>query len=72
MSNVTAEQVTAAISVAATVGELIRERGSIPNGELYALLMGKMDLSTYNSLIGILKETGLVKEENHLLIWDMP
>jgi len=31
-----------------------------------------MDLETYNSLIGVLKETGLVKEENHVLIWDGP
>lgn len=70
MSN--AEQVTAAIRMAAAVGEAIKDLGSVPSGHLYARLMGHMDLTTYNKLIGILKQADLVKEENHLLTWIGP
>lgn len=72
MSNVTAEQVTAGIRAAAAVGEVIRDLGSIPSGHLYAHLMGRMSLDTYNSLIGILKQANLVEEKNHLLTWVGP
>ena len=42
------------------------ERG-IPSGHLYAILMGKMTLSQYQSLIGILVKSGKVKDSGHLL-----
>lgn len=70
MSN--AAQVTAAIKVAAAVGEAIRDLGSVPSGHLYARLMGHMDLEAYNKCIGLLKQMDLVKEENHLLTWIGP
>lgn len=67
-----AEKVTAGIRMAAAVGEVIRDLGSIPSGHLYAQLMGRMSLDTYNSLIGILKKANLVEEKNHLLTWVGP
>ena len=72
MSNVTAEQVTAGIRMAAAVGEAIRDLGSVPSGHLYARLMGRMSLETYNKLITILKQANLVEENNHLLTWVGP
>lgn len=73
MSNaIDREQVLAAIKVAAAVGETIKELGSVPSGHLYAALMGRMDLSTYNKCIGILKQANLVEEKNHLLTWVGP
>jgi hypothetical protein len=54
------------------VTEAIREVKRIPSGHLYAILMGKMSIDTYNQLITIIKRTGLVKEEGHELIWVEP
>jgi len=68
MSNASAE-VKAAVQVVVAVGEAIKELGSVPSGHLYAHLMGRMSLETYNKVIGVLKQTGAVKEENHVLSW---
>lgn len=68
----TAEQITAGIRMAAAVGEAIRELGSVPSGHLYARLMGRMSLDTYNKLISLLKQANLVEENNHLLTWVGP
>ncbi len=68
----TAEQVTAGIRVAAVVGDTIRQLGSIPSGELYAQLMGHMNLDTYNKCIQVLKKAELVEESNHVLRWVGP
>jgi hypothetical protein len=72
MSNPTQEQVKAAFQVTALVCEAIREAGRIPSGELYATLMGKMDLETYDKMIATIKRTGLVEERGHELIWMGP
>jgi uncharacterized protein YutE (UPF0331/DUF86 family) len=39
----------------------------VPSGCLYAIAMETMPLQTYQSLIGILKEAGLITESNHIL-----
>lgn len=62
-------QEKAALGIVLAVGEAIKELGSVPNGHLYAQLMGKMNLETYNKVIAILVKTGAVKNENHLLTW---
>lgn len=62
-------QVNAAVQIVVAVGQAIREAKSIPSGHLYAHLMGRMNLETYNKVIGVLKNTGAVKEENHVLTW---
>lgn len=67
MSN--ASQVNAAVQVVVAIGESIKELGSVPSGHLYARLMGRMSLETYNKIIDILVKTGAVKNENHLLTW---
>ena len=54
------------------IAETIREAKEIPSGHLYAHLMDKIDLETYNSMIQTLKNTGLVKEEFHVLKWVEP
>jgi len=70
MSN--AQAITAAIQVAAAVGDAIRELKEVPSGHLYAHLMGRMSLESYNGCIRILKQAGLVEEHNHLLKWVGP
>lgn len=67
MSMTTQEK--AAMAIVLAVGEAIKELGSVPNGHLYAQLMGRMSLETYNKVIALLVKVGAVKNENHLLTW---
>jgi hypothetical protein len=69
MNQETSAQVKAAVQVVVAIGETIKELGSIPSGHLYAQLMGRMSLDTYNKIIGVLVKTGAVKEEGYLLTW---
>ena len=69
---VTKDQVGAAIKATAVMAEAIREAGEIPSGHLYAMVMGNMDLPTYNGIIKVLKGTGLVKESANVLTWTGP
>jgi len=62
-------QEKAALAIVLAVGEAIKELGSVPSGHLYAHMMGRMSLETYNKIIALLVKTGAVKEENHLLTW---
>jgi hypothetical protein len=59
----------AAMSIVLAVGEAIKDLGSVPNGHLYARLMGQMNLETYNKVIALLVKVGAVKNENNLLTW---
>ena len=72
----TKEQITAAIELAKTVADMIKAATEtsplkgIPSGELYARLMPalpSLTVETYNSLIDLLKRSGIVKESNYLL-----
>ena len=66
----TAEQKRALVLAVQALADAIRELGSIPSGHLYARLMDKLSLETYQMLIGVLKEAGKVKEhDSHLLVW---
>jgi ArsR family metal-binding transcriptional regulator len=66
MSN---EQIQAAITAVSEIGKVIREVKRIPSGHLYAQLMGVLSLEKYEMIIGLLKKTGLVTEQNNELIW---
>ena len=62
----------AALEVLRVVADTIRELKQVPSGHLYAQLMGTMDLATYEKIIGVLKNAGLITEQNHLLTWNEP
>jgi len=51
------------------VQEIIEAAGpsGIPSGHLYAMLMGHMDLQTYQSMVGLMVRAGGVTLENHVL-----
>lgn len=75
--NITLEQKQAAFGVILVLTEAIREGskgvlGGVPNGELYALVCGRMTLQSYTSVLNTIKGTGLVVEKNHLLTWVGP
>ena len=72
----TESQIEAALmaaQVAHAIAEVIRELGEIPSGHLYARLMGMMDLSQYEQIIGLLIDARLVERDRfHLLRWIGP
>ncbi len=69
---VTKEQIVAALQTIQVVADLIRLKGSIPSGHLYAELCGVVSLDLYQSVITRLKGAGLVRESGHLLTWIGP
>ena len=56
----------------AALAETIHEVKQVPSGVLYAGVMNHMTLDQYEACIEQLKRTGLVRESNHLLIWQEP
>lgn len=68
----TKEQVGAFIRITKTIADCIRDAGSIPSGHLYAAICSKIDLDQYQSIIGILKRSGLITESHHELKWIGP
>lgn len=66
------KEVTSAIMVVAAVVETVKEIGSIPSGHLYAQLMGRMNLETYEGIINTAKRCNLLKEENNVLTYCGP
>ena len=51
------------------IQEIVVAAGSqgIPSGHLYAMLMGYMDLQTYQSMIALMVRAGGVTLQNHVL-----
>jgi hypothetical protein len=73
MNHTKADTIKAAIGVLAALAEVIRAKGSISAGELYAHVCGTLSLETYESAIGLLIRSSLVKREaSHLLTWIGP
>jgi len=65
------EQVTALFALIQMIAEAIRDAGEtgIPSGHLYAMMVHKVPLATYQYALGILKDAGAVTEQFHLLRW---
>ena len=62
----------AAVAATLAISEAIRELGEVPNGVLYAQVMGTLDLASYNRILGILKGAGVVEERANVLRWVGP
>ena len=69
MALTTMEMLEKKAPVVHAVAEAIQGLGSIPNGHLYANLMGKMNLDTYNGIIGILVKLGFIEVKHDLITW---
>jgi len=68
----TKDETKAAVETILAVAEAIRELKEVPTGHLYAVLCGKLELQTFQKIIGMLKNAGLVTEANHVLTWKEP
>lgn len=71
VKGLTREQAAAALEVIALVGQLVKEspNSEVPSGELYARLMDKFSLETYERMIQTLIKSGLIERKFHLLRW---
>ena len=73
MLTITKEQTSAYVRALAALAEAIRDLGEIPEGELYARLMGYLDLNGFTRLIDRLIGAKLVERTPaHLLRWIGP
>ena len=68
-TTMTNDDVKAGLRVALEVAGAIREAGSLADGELYAVLMGRMSFDAYESLKRLLVGQGLVRIERDRLVW---
>lgn len=63
------ERTKAAVMIIKAIADTIKELGRIPNGHLYAQVMGKLSYADYCKAIEILKGGKLITESNSELIW---
>ena len=63
------EKMKAAVQIMKAVAESIKEAGSIPSGHLYAQLMGKMSLGSYEKMIDAMRRMGVIQIEDHLITY---
>lgn len=57
-------------AVIEAIAEAIKDLGSVPSGHLYAGLMSRMSIQTYEEIISLLVNQGRVRREaTHLLVW---
>ena len=66
---VSAEEIKAGIAVALVAVQIVREKKSIPSGELYALLCGRVTIDGYNGMLRFLEKQNLISVQNHLVRW---
>lgn len=70
MTAVDQKTVDAAKATIRVVAETIKELGEVPSGHLYANMMAVgMSLHGYETIIGLLKEAGLITVQNNLITW---
>ena len=67
----TKEQISAALNVLTALADVVKELKQVPSGELYARVMSYISIQTYESAIGTLIRSKVIRKENNLLIWNM-
>ena len=67
---VTREQLAAGMEIIRAIADAIRELKTVPSGHLYARLCGRMSLSEYQKIIGILQRSKVIAvDQSHLIRW---
>ena len=65
----TADQMSFGLDVIRAIVETVQEMGSAPVGPFYAVLIGSMDLDTFDRLLDFVLKTKLVRRDGNLLVW---
>jgi transcriptional regulator CtsR len=68
---ITKEKVRAYIEIVKATADAIRELKEVPNGELYARVMSHVSFDQYCAIILTLKNSGVIRETNNILIWNV-
>ena len=64
------QKMKAAVEIMKAVASAVKDLGSIPSGHLYAQLMGKMSLDSYEKMTGALERMGIIRiDGNHLITY---
>jgi hypothetical protein len=64
------QKIKAAVEIMKAVAGAIKDLGTIPSGHLYAQLMGKMSLDSYEKMLSALQRMGIVSVDgNHLVTY---
>ena len=64
------QKIKAAVEIMKAVASAVKELGSIPSGHLYAQLIGKMSLDSYEKMTGALERMGVIRiDGNHLITY---
>lgn len=63
------KEVEAAKEIVRTIRDAIKELGRVPSGTLYATVCGHLSLTSYQYVLSIIQAAGLIKIENHEIIW---
>ena len=60
------------VATIAAIAEAVRDLKEVPSGTLYAHLCGKLDISAYESALGVLTRARLIEVKSHLIRWVGP
>jgi hypothetical protein len=64
------QKMKAAVEIMKAVASAIKGLGTIPSGHLYAQLMGRMSLDSYEKMLSALQRMGIVSiDGNHLVTY---
>lgn len=71
MSNVSKQELHAALQMTVAVAEAVKAAGpnGIPAGTVYAVLMDRVDLPGFQGLVRVLVRAGAVEEKGNVLQW---
>lgn len=62
-----------AIKIAQAIAETVREAREVPEGTLYAALIGKVTLDGFNSCLALLERSSLItRDASHVVRWVGP
>lgn len=65
----TKAEVLAAFDACVALADAIRDLKQVPEGHLYAVVCGHLNLRAFDAAIGALVKARLITKENHLLTW---
>lgn len=66
-------QIDAMKELILAIGQCIRELREVPSGHLYARLMGKINIETYQAIIQILINARVIEvSKGHVIKWTGP
>jgi hypothetical protein len=67
----TKEQLVAGLDMLRALAATVKELGEVPSGQLYAHVMDRMTLPTYEKAIGLLIGSTIIVKRGDVLVWNV-